>query len=107
MTSLSGPNSPTVLTTPDQLDQIAAHTTDLGHRIDEVSAAVRAALDDLAAALPGSAAAASAPASGSAVAEVLAAEASRLRSIGRSIATAADSYRANEHALASRAGAIG
>lgn len=107
MTSSTAHDGPTILSAPDQLDQIAAHTTDLGRRVDEVSAAIWAALDDLASALPGSAAAATAPGAGSAVAEVLAAEAARLRSLGRSIAAAAASYRSNEQALASRAGGLG
>ncbi len=106
MTSPTEPTGPTILSTPDQLDQIAARTTDLGHRVDEVSAAVWAALDDLGSAVPGSAAAATAPGAGSAVAEVLAAEAARLRSLGRSIAAAAASYRDNEQALARRAGGL-
>ena len=106
---LTGPTArtgPTILSAPDQLDQIAARTTDLGRRVDEVSAAVWAALDDVASALPGSAAAATAPGAGSAVAEVLAAEASRLRSLGRAIAAAAASYRENEQALARQAGGL-
>ena len=106
LTSSTAHDGPTILSAPDQLDQIAAHTTDLGRRVDEVSAAIWAALDDLASALPGSAAAATAPGAGSAVAEVLAAEAARLRSLGRSIAAAAASYRSNEQALASRAGGL-
>ena len=106
LTSPTARTGPTILSAPDQLDQIAAHTADLGRRVDEVSAAIWAALDDLASALPGSAAAATAPAAGSAVAEVLAAEAARLRSLGRSIAAAAASYRANERALARRAGGL-
>jgi hypothetical protein len=106
LTSPTEPAGPTILSAPDQLDQIAARTTDLGHRVVEVSAVVRAALDDLAFAVPGSTTAATAPGAGSAVAEVLAAEAARLRSLGRSIAAAAASYRDNEQALARGAGGL-
>jgi hypothetical protein len=104
--SSPAPGSQIVMATPDQLDELAAHTLSLGHRVDDIAEAVNAALRDLAAALPGSAAAERAPDAGARCSEVLHAEAEKLRILGRGIAAATAGYRANEERLARRAEGI-
>jgi hypothetical protein len=89
-----------VLVAPDDLEALAAHTTQLGRRVEAIGSAVGAALAQLAAAAPGSALARAEPPASESCRRVLAAEADRLRQLGEQLRRAAAEYRANELRIA-------
>jgi hypothetical protein len=101
--SSAGHSPADVLTTPANLDTLAAVIRSLSHRVEGVAVAARGAFAELAAAVPGSLLAQAIPAGQSTCSQMLAAEARQLAQLAERLRLSAETYRENERRLAARA----
>jgi hypothetical protein len=89
-----------ILSTPANLETLAAVIRSLSHRVEVVAVAARGAFAEVAAAVPGSLLAQAASAGQSTCPQMLQAEARQLAALAERLRVSAETYRENERRLA-------